>query len=102
MFGLALISGSKVGFYQGDPAKLTEDCVLLKPTIFPSVPRLYNKIYSSLKSKIGLATGCKAWLVNKALASKAAGLKANASYHSACYDKLVFSKMAAALGGCCE
>jgi long-chain acyl-CoA synthetase len=66
------------------------------------VPRLYNRIYGSLKAKLDAATGCKAWLINKGLTSKMAGLKANASYTSGCYDKLIFSKMKAALGGCVE
>ena len=45
----AIMTGAKVGFFQGDPLKLVEDCGILKPTIFPSVPRLYNKIYSRIE-----------------------------------------------------
>ena len=48
MFCISLFVGLKIGFYQGNPLKLIEDCATLKPAIFPSVPRLYNKIYSSL------------------------------------------------------
>ena len=47
----SLFMGLRIGYYQGNPIKLTEDCGLLKPVIFPSVPRLYNKIYSSLNFK---------------------------------------------------
>lgn len=43
------IAGGSNGYYQGNPLKLTEDCQVLKPTIFPSVPRLFNKIYAKLK-----------------------------------------------------
>jgi len=35
----------QVGYYSGDVLKIAEDCAVLKPTLFPSVPRLYNKIY---------------------------------------------------------
>ena len=99
MFGLACMRGFKIGFYQGDPLKLVDDCAVLKPTCFPSVPRLYNRIYGKIQDKFKEATGCKAWLVNKALNSKTAALEANATYTSGCWDKLVFSKVAALLGG---
>jgi long-chain acyl-CoA synthetase len=99
---MAIMQGCKVGYYQGDPTKLMEDCQLLKPTIFPSVPRLYNKIYGSLKAKVDDAKGCKAWLLNKGLNSKLTALRSSASYNAGCYDKLIFSKMKAALGGCVE
>lgn len=49
---------------------MIEDCAALKPTIFPSVPRLYNKIYGRIKSQFDATTGCKNWLLNKGLAAK--------------------------------
>jgi len=49
MLGYALISGAKIGYYQGNPLKLVEDCAALQPTVFPSVPRLYNRIYASIQ-----------------------------------------------------
>lgn len=70
--------------------------------MFPSVPRLYNKIFSTIKAKMGDATGCKKWLLDKALTSKTANLNAHAVYTSGCYDKLIFNKMKALLGGCVE
>jgi len=41
---------------------LTEDCAILKPAIFPSVPRLYNRIYAKIKGGIDATGGCKGWL----------------------------------------
>jgi len=43
---------------------------MLKPTFFPSVPRLYNKIFGNIKAKFKAASGCAGWLVNKAVTSK--------------------------------
>ena len=94
-----LMTGAKVGFFQGDPLKLVEDCGVLQPTLFPSVPRLYNKIYQRIDGQFKAFTGCKKWLVDKGLQSKLDALRANASYSSACYDSLVFSKVTAMLGG---
>jgi len=45
VFGLVLMHGARVGYFHGDTAALTDDCQVLKPTIFPSVPRLLNKLY---------------------------------------------------------
>ncbi|XP_017256122.1 long chain acyl-CoA synthetase 6, peroxisomal [Daucus carota subsp. sativus] len=44
--------GTAVGFYQGDNTKLLDDMVQLRPTIFCSVPRLFNKIYASILNSI--------------------------------------------------
>jgi long-chain acyl-CoA synthetase len=50
--------------------KLVEDCAELKPTFFPSVPRLFNKIYGTIKARMEEATGCKRWLINNGFAAK--------------------------------
>jgi len=42
----------RIGYYQGDPLKLTEDCAMLKPSFFPSVPRLFNRIYDKIKANL--------------------------------------------------
>lgn len=49
IFGMAMISGMKVGFFGGDIMKMiSHDIPCLKPTFFPSVPRLYNRIYGKI------------------------------------------------------
>lgn len=40
-----ILNACESGFYNGDTLKIKEDLVLLKPTFFPSVPRLFNKFY---------------------------------------------------------
>jgi long-chain acyl-CoA synthetase len=70
----------------------------LKPTLFPSVPRLYNKIYGTIKQRMDEATGCKRWLINNAFAAKRQ-TAVNAVYTSGCYDALIFKKVKALLGG---
>ena len=47
-FGCALGTGMRVGFFGGNVLKLTDDMQLLKPTFFPSVPRLFNRIYGKI------------------------------------------------------
>ena len=89
----------KIGYYQGDPLKLIEDCGVLKPAIFVSVPRLFNRIYGKIKGNFDAATGCKKWLVEKGLATKIAALQFDGSLTNAVYDSMIFSKVAALLGG---
>lgn len=40
-----LFSGAASGYYSGNLLKLTEDMAILKPTFFPTVPRLLSKLY---------------------------------------------------------
>lgn len=72
---------------------------MLKPTFFPSVPRLYNKIFGQIKANFDALSGCKAWLVNKAVATKKAKLTETGIFTDGCYDKLVFKKVKLLMGG---
>ena len=40
--------GGQVGFFSGDILKLMDDIQTLRPTIFPAVPRLLNRIYDKV------------------------------------------------------
>ena len=89
----------KMGFFAGNVLKLTEDIGILKPTFFPSVPRLYNRIYGKIQDKLKESSGMKGWLVKRAVAAKLHYLKNGQGWDHGVYDKLVFSKMKALLGG---
>ncbi|CAH3199307.1 unnamed protein product [Porites evermanni] len=45
---MCFVIGVRVGFFRGDIKLLLEDIQELKPTIFPSVPRLLGRIYDKL------------------------------------------------------
>lgn len=87
---MAVIYRYRIGYYQGDPSKLTEDCQILKPTFFPSVPRLYNKIYQKLQDAVKNASGVKGCLVNMALNSKLRATNRTGATTNCCYDAIVF------------
>ena len=99
IFAMSCITGLKAGFFAGNVLKLTDDIGVLKPTLFPSVPRLYNRIYGKILDGTKAATGIKGWLVNKAIESKLSNLRAGHGLTHAFYDKIVFKKMKAILGG---
>lgn len=41
--------GGRIGFFQGDVRKLMDDIKELKPTLFPTVPRLLNRVYDKVR-----------------------------------------------------
>lgn len=45
-----------MGFYQGDISLLMDDIKTLKPTFFPVVPRLLNRIYDKVSKYIHALT----------------------------------------------
>jgi len=40
--------GGQIGFFQGDVKLLMDDIKELRPTLFPSVPRLLNRFYDKV------------------------------------------------------
>lgn len=42
--------GGRIGFYQGDIRLLPDDMKALRPTIFPVVPRLLNRMYDKVRA----------------------------------------------------
>lgn len=67
MVCVQIYQGGSIGFYSGNPAVLKDDLAELKPTVFASVPRLYNKFYDVIKSKLYSATGLKGHLAKSGL-----------------------------------
>jgi len=90
--------GACVGFYQGSPLKLLEDLDALKPTIFPSVPRLLNRIYDKINAAVEAKGGISKMLFTMAVDSKRAGLR-NGHLNHWLWDRLVFGAVKARLGG---
>ncbi|KAG0039239.1 Long chain acyl-CoA synthetase 7 peroxisomal [Podila clonocystis] len=94
-----MISGAaRVGYYQGDTLKLLDDVAILQPTIFASVPRLFNRIYDKVLAGVKAKGGVAAFLFNRAYAAKKANLRKGVMTH-AIWDKLVFGAIRARLGG---
>jgi long-chain acyl-CoA synthetase len=71
----------------------------LKPTIFASVPRLWNRLYDKVNATIRDEGGLKQKLFNMGFSSKQDGLKAGGPPTSGFWDALIFSKLKARLGG---
>ena len=108
---LMLLTGAYVGFpiaFLPDPLRVGEALSQVRPTVLPSVPRVYEKVHSAAQARFDEATGMKRRLIDWALPigrevsrlegegkPVPAGLKAR---HRVA-DRLVFSKVRARLGG---
>jgi len=90
--------GGCVGFYQGDIKLLMDDMKTLRPTVFPVVPRLLNRIYDGVLSKVSTSR-IKEALFNLAMSRKSAELERGIYRNDSIWDKLVFSKVHGNLGG---
>ncbi|XWS54003.1 hypothetical protein CRYUN_Cryun10bG0050500 [Craigia yunnanensis] len=90
--------GAAVGFYQGDNMKLMNDMAALRPTLFCSVPRLYNRIYAGILNAVKSSGPLKERLFNAAYNSKKQAIM-NGKSPSPMWDRLVFNKIKAKLGG---
>ncbi len=74
----------------------------LQPTIFTSVPRLYNRIYDRVMGTVRAGNPVARRLFSMAYASKCAALEQGdltGGRFGAFWDRLVFSKIKARLGG---
>ncbi|KFO98071.1 Long-chain-fatty-acid--CoA ligase 5 [Calypte anna] len=89
--------GAKVGFFQGDIKLLTDDMKTLKPTLFPVVPRLLNRIYDKIQS--GTKSPVKRCLLNFAVMMKLAEIKQGIIRNDSIWDQLVFHKVQETMGG---
>lgn len=92
--------GSKIHLFCGDVRKLKEDLMFFKPTIFASVPRLYNRFYDVMQTKIKEREGTMVGnMMKKAIATKLENLEKSGSVTHSIYDAVIFKKMKAVLGG---
>ncbi len=78
---------------------MLDDIQTLKPTIFTSVPRLYNRIFDRMKARIAEVKGCKKMLLNSGLNSKMNQARTTGKVEHFFWDCLIFKKFKRLLGG---
>ncbi|KAF9390089.1 hypothetical protein CPB97_009986 [Podila verticillata] len=94
-----MYGGAKIGYFRGDILLLLEDVAELRPTFFPAVPRLLNRIYAKLVASTIEAPGLVGALARRGVAAKMANLAAGKGVNHALWDRLLFNKVKMALGG---
>ncbi|CAM2113234.1 unnamed protein product [Caretta caretta] len=92
-----LCHGARIGFFQGDIRLLMDDLKTLQPTIFPVVPRLLNRMFDKIFGQAN--TSLKRWILDFASKRKEAELRSGIIRKNSLWDKLIFHKIQASLGG---
>jgi long-chain acyl-CoA synthetase len=108
---LMLLSGAYVGFpiaFLADPLRVPQAMLEIRPSVLPSVPRVYEKVYAAVQSRFDEATGVKRRLIDWALpiGYEVSRLEAEgkpiprglAARHRVA-DRLVFAKVRERMGG---
>ncbi|VDO72573.1 unnamed protein product [Haemonchus placei] len=94
-----LTIGARIGYFSGSIPRLLEDINILKPTAFPVVPRLLNRFYDAIQSKVQKSGLISRMVYNLAYSQKLALLKKGITTKDSIWDKLVFHKVQAQIGG---
>ncbi|KAM6952652.1 long-chain-fatty-acid--CoA ligase 1-like isoform 1-T2 [Lycodopsis pacificus] len=95
--GVMIVHGASIGFFQGDIRLLSDDLNTLKPTVFPVVPRLLNRMYDKIFGQANSAL--KRWLLGFASRRKEAEMRSGIVRRDSIWDQLIFRKVQASLGG---
>ncbi|XP_030208682.1 long-chain-fatty-acid--CoA ligase 1 isoform X1 [Gadus morhua] len=95
--GVVLINGGRIGFFQGDIRLLMDDMKMLRPTVFPVVPRLLNRMFDKIFGMAG--SPLKRWLLDFASRRKMAEFKSGVVRKDSIWDKFIFKKIQSGLGG---
>ena len=90
-----------VCFSTGDVLKILEDAQIMKPHTMPGVPRIWNRVYAAIKLQME-APGLKGALLRRAVATKLDNWRKYGTVTHPVYDRLVFSKIKALVGGECQ
>ncbi|KAG8793867.1 hypothetical protein FRC16_010800 [Serendipita sp. 398] len=90
----AFLMGCRIGYYTGDPLKLIEDCQILKPVIFPAVPRILNRIAMKIQA-VKAEYSIKGVILRYALETKIARIQQDGYAHHWFWDLLIFNKLKA-------
>jgi long-chain acyl-CoA synthetase len=111
-FGRLLhLAGFHVGYVTAllpDPLRTGEVLPVVRPTLLPSVPRVFEKVYTTVRAQFDAATGVKRRLIDRALETgrqaspyrqRDVPLPRSLAVRHALYDRLVYSKVKERLGG---
>jgi long-chain acyl-CoA synthetase len=108
---LMLLTGAYVGFpiaFLADPLRVGEAMLEVRPTVLPSVPRVYEKVYSAVQARFDEATGTKRKLIDwslpigrevSRLQSEGEPIPRGLATRHKLADRLVFAKVRDRLGG---
>lgn len=98
---IAMAEGASIGFFRGDITGLVDDMKILQPTGFISVPRLFNRFNSAIRTATVDADGFKGSLSRRVVDTKKASMKlpgGKATNTHFLYDRIWTPKVKDAVG----
>ncbi|KAF4448859.1 long-chain acyl- synthetase [Fusarium austroafricanum] len=98
---IAVAEGASLGFFRGDILGLVDDMKILKPTGFISVPRLFNRFNSAIRTATIEAEGVRGALSRRVIDTKKSNMRlppGKASNSHFLYDRIWTPKVKAAVG----
>eukprot|EP00116_Pleurobrachia_bachei_P001486 sb/3461748/ len=96
---IVLFVGGKIGYYRGDTKLLLEDIMELKPTVFPAVPRVLNKVYDKVMAQLDAKPSVVKQAFNYGVGCKVAEVEQGIIRNNSVWDSLFFKKIQDKLGG---
>ena len=97
-----LMAGASIGYFHGNVLGLVDDLKLLRPTMFHSVPRLFNRFGGAIRAATTEQPGVRGALSRHIVSTKLANLKKPEAPDSTnkhmFYDRIWGRKVAAAIG----
>ena len=91
-------AGAGIGFYSGSALDLPDDIRILRPTVFPAVPRVLNKFMEKIKKTISSKGAIATWLFERALSSKSSDLSRGIMQKDI-WDRIILQKVRDGFGG---
>lgn len=96
---IVLFVGGKIGYYRGDVKTLLDDIQELKPTVFPAVPRVLNKVYDKVNAQLDAKPFVVKNAFNYGVGCKVAEVEQGIIRNDSVWDSLFFKKIQDKLGG---
>ena len=95
-----LCNGGAVGYWRGSPLLLLEDVAMLKPTIFAGVPRIFDRIYTKVNTKMQ-SSFITNFLFNTGVKRKWSQISKGVPQKKAAplFNMILFKNLKAVLGG---
>jgi len=92
-----IINGGAIGFFQGNVKKLADDMVAVRPTLFPGVPRIFNRFYEKIRDGVKDKSCIVRWYFNRAYNYQVGQIRQGLPRYQP-YDDKVFKPIRAKLG----
>jgi long-chain acyl-CoA synthetase len=108
MLNLVAFAGGSTIYFSEDPRQIMQVAAQVRPTVFASVPRFYEKVYEAIQHRLSSSVGVRKRLSRAALSAGAAWSRAVraggfASWplraRRALHDRLVLRRIRAVMGG---